>query len=127
MTSPRRACRGDPWRECYAALTAGEVGKVMDYPPRVLTRLRLLCPGCCYYPDCYALALTPDCPCPRHHRTRAQAGNRVLLACTATWSPALATTTRDPADLPEDLCPQCREIIGAIEAGKMTSWPLTPR
>lgn len=57
MTSPRRACRGDPWRECYAALTAGEVGEVMDYPPRVLTRLRLLCPRCPLYPRCYARAL----------------------------------------------------------------------
>ncbi len=75
----------------------------------------------------HPLALTPDGSCPRHHRTRAGAGNRVRLACTATWSPALATTTRDPADLPEDLCPRCREIIRAIEAGELTSWPLTPR
>jgi hypothetical protein len=47
----------EPWRSCYTELTAGAADETMDYPPRVLARLRLLCPDCPYYLACYARAL----------------------------------------------------------------------
>lgn len=59
---PARACRGDPWRECYSALTGGGPGETMDSLRRVRRRLLRLCPRCPLLSRCYARAWLRDIP-----------------------------------------------------------------
>ena len=61
-----------------------------------------------------------------YHRYRAGCGDAVLLVCDCSWATPDDRTNRYGVDCPTPCCPTCREIVLAIEAGMITSWPAKP-
>lgn len=62
----------ESYLSCYGRMTGGEPGQTMDSPPRVLRRLRTVCPTCPHYLLCPAKALlietdTPPASTSKHH------------------------------------------------------------